>query len=189
MQHQPTSRLISGHVHLREGKRASTWYAKYRGPVRLADGSIATKQIETKIGRAWTGTGRAPPDKFTRKTAEAWLDAKLTDLRRGIGIPTSGDSATFADAAADWYRHGIHERAWKPSTRRDYRSALSAHLGVDLDPTTGALIAAREPFGEMRLDQITTQAIEHWAHDRDDPLRPTRTASTECGSRAVPPSS
>jgi len=147
MQPQP-NHAISGHLRLREGKRGATWYAKYRGPVRLHDGRIAIKQTETRIGPAWTGTGRTPAGTYTRRTAQAWLDAKLTDLRRGIGITAVGDSATFADAAAEWYRHGCHEGAWKPSTRRDYRSALSAHLGVDLDPETGAVVAARAPFGD-----------------------------------------
>lgn len=156
-----TSR-ISGHIRLREGRRGSMWYAKYRGPVRLGDGGIVIKQIETKIGAAWTGTGRPPVGTYTRRTAQAWLEAKLTDLRRGIGIATAGDSAIFADAAAEWYRHGCHEAAWKPATRRDYRSALSAHLGVELDPTTGAVIAARPPFGDVRLEDITTAMIERW---------------------------
>jgi integrase len=157
-----TSRPISGHVRLREGKRGATWYAKYRGPVRLPDGRVAIKQTEARIGPAWTGTGRPPIGTYTRRTAQAWLDAKLTDLRRGIGIAAVGDSATFAAAAAEWYRHGCHESAWKPSTRRDYRSALSAHLGVDLDPETGAVVAARAPFGDMRLEDITTDTIERW---------------------------
>jgi hypothetical protein len=85
MQSHPT-RVISGHVQLREGKRRATWYAKYRGPARLADGSVVTKQTETKIGPAWTGNGRPPDGHFTRKMAQAWLDDKLVDLRRG-GCP------------------------------------------------------------------------------------------------------
>jgi integrase len=149
-------------VRLREGKRGATWYAKYRGPVRLPDGRIAIKQTETKIGPGSTGTGRPPAGTYTKKTAQAWLDALLVDLRRGVGIPSDGAGATFADAAAEWYRHGCHEGAWKPSTRRDYRSALSAHLGVDLDPETGAVVVARAPFGEMRLEDITTDTIERW---------------------------
>lgn len=153
---------ISGHVHLREGKRGGTYYAKYRGPVRLADGRITTKQTEARIGPAWTGSGRTPSGYFTRRSAQAWLDAKLTDLRRGEGIPSPGSTMTFADAATEWYRHGCHERAWKPATRRDYRSAIHSHLGVELEPETGALLAAHAPFGDLAVDQITTAAIECW---------------------------
>jgi hypothetical protein len=36
--------------------------------------------------------------------------------------------ATFADAAAEFLRYAEHERACKPSTLREYRSALNAHL-------------------------------------------------------------
>jgi integrase len=160
--HSQTNRPISGHVRLRTGKRGATWYAKYRGPVRLPDGQLAWKQTEAKIGPGWTGIGRPPAGSYTQKTAQAWLDAKLTDLRRGIGIPNIGDSATFADAAAEWYRSGCTIEAWKPSTRRDYRSALSAHLGVDLDPVTGAVVAARPPFGDLPLEEITTAMIRRW---------------------------
>ncbi len=169
--HLQTSRPISGHLRLREGKRSATWYAKYRGPVRLPDRSIAIKQTETRIGAAWTGTGRPPAGTYTRRTAQAWLDAKLTDLRRGIGIASLGDSVNFADAAAEWYRHGCHERDWKPATRRDYRSALRAHLGVDLDPETGAVVTTRPPFGDMRIEDITTDTIERWRAGAMKPYR------------------
>lgn len=147
--HAQTKGSISGHVRLREGKRGSTWYAKTRGgPVRKPDGRIVPGQTEEKIGPAWTGKGRPPAGHFTRRTAEAWLAAKLTDLRRGIGIPTSGDRATFADVAEEWYRRGCDERDWKPSTRRDYRSALDRHL--------------LPAFGERPIGDLDAEAVETW---------------------------
>ena len=139
---------ISGHVRLRDGKRGSTWYAKFRGPVRQPDGRIATRQAEEKIGPAWTGTGRPPAGHFTRRTAEEWLDAKLTDLRRGVGIRSEDDGTTFADVAEKWYRRGCDERDWKPSTRRDYRSALDRHLL----PT----------FGERPIGDLDRATVEAW---------------------------
>ncbi len=169
--HSRPNRMISGHVRLRQGKRTSTWYAKYRGPVRLADGSIVTKQTEVKIGAAWTGRGRPPDGAYTRKTAEAWLDALLVDLRRGIGIPSADAASTFADAASAWYRAGCTVQAWKPATRRDYRSALSAHLGVDLDPVSGEVVEARAPFGDLRLEEVTTHAIEAWRTSQMTPYK------------------
>jgi integrase len=39
---------------------------------------------------------------------------------------------------------------------------MSAHLGVDVDPTTGAVIASRPPFGDLRLEDVTTEMIEQW---------------------------
>jgi integrase len=156
------NRAISGHVHERTGKRGSVWYAKYRGPVRQPDGTVALKQIEKKIGPAWIGKGRPADGTFTKKTAQAWLDAKLTDLRRSVAIPTAGPGATFAEAAAAWFTIGLTERDWKPATRRDYRSALSVHLGVDVDLKSGELVEAREPFGDVPLEQIPTNAIVQW---------------------------
>lgn len=119
------------------------------------------KQFEKRIGSAWQGRGRPPAGAYTVKMAEAALDALVVDLRRGVGIPTAGTGATFADAAVEWYRWGCNERAWKPATRRDYRSALSAHLGVDLD-ADGQLVAVRAPFGDLPLERITTDVIERW---------------------------
>ena len=163
--------MAAGLVKLREGKRGSTWYAKYRGPERLPDGRIVTKQTEAKIGHAWTGNGRPPEGTFTKKTAQAWLDEKLVDLRRGVSIPNSGSAARFADAASQWYCTGITVGSWKASTRRDYRSVLSAHLGVDLDITSGAVQAAREPFGDLPLAVITSDTIEAWRNREMTPYK------------------
>lgn len=168
---------ISGHVRLRRGKRGDTWYAKYRGPRRQSDtGRIVTVQTEEKIGPAWSGNGRRPDGYYTKKTAKDWLDKKLSDLRGDVGIPTEG-SASFGEAAATWYRLGLSEKDWKPSTRRDYRSVLKTHLGVEVDET-GALIAAREPFGDLPLAEITTQVIRHWrANAMAEGRLPRRTAT------------
>jgi hypothetical protein len=56
----------SGHVFLREGKRGSVWYAKYR----LPDG----RQVKKRIGPAAT---------VSQRSAEAWLRGVLDEARRG----------------------------------------------------------------------------------------------------------
>jgi hypothetical protein len=66
--------------------------------------------------------GRSPDGYFARKTAEAALQAKLADVRRGLGVSIR-TGATLEGAAEEWYRYGCHERDWKPATHRDYRSA------------------------------------------------------------------
>ena len=73
----------------------------------------------------------------------------LDEARRGTlpGMVRTG--ATFPDAAAEYMRWIEHDRARKPSTARDYHSILKAHLL----PT----------FGEMRLEDITTEGVERWA--------------------------
>jgi integrase len=103
------------------------------------------------IGPAWIGRGRTPDGYFTRRTAQATLDARLTDLRRGVGIPTRS-KATFRDAAEYWYSTRSHRENWKPSTRRDYRSALNLHL--------------LPAFGELPLEHVTARAIERWRTEK-----------------------
>ena len=129
----------SGHVKLRKGKRASTWYLKYR----LPDGS----QVQQRLGPAWGGRGRPPAGYFTRRLAEEALQEILTDARRGdLDAPVT-TGATFTDATAEWLRHAGQERACKPSTMTDYRLVVRR-----LD----------EGLGEIPLEDITTETIESW---------------------------
>jgi integrase len=86
------------------------------------------RQVQRRIGPAWTQRGRPPAGYLTKRTADAWLRALLEEARRGTlpGMVQTG--ATFADAAADFLRHAEHDRGCKPSTLRGYRSSIDAHL-------------------------------------------------------------
>src|SRR4051794_22622890 len=130
----------SGHVFRAERKRGPVWYAKYR----LSDG----RQIQRKIGPAWTERGRPPAGWFTRRGAEAWLRDILDRARRGTlpGLVRTG--ATFADAAAEYLRYVEHDRGRKPSTVRGYRSVIEAHL-----------VPA---FGDMPVEDLAPEHIEAW---------------------------
>ena len=157
MQAQRNGRRVSGHIYQVKRAKGPVWYWK----VRLPHG----REERRAIGPVWTEKGGRPADGyFTRKTAQAALDARLTDLRRGVGIahPTG---ATFRDAAAEWFTIGTTERGWKPSTTRDYRSALDKHL--------------LPHFGPMAVESITTTTIASWRSQRmadtEDAL-PLRTA-------------
>ena len=110
----------SGHVFRADRACGPVWYAKYR----LPDG----RQVQKKIGPAWTYRGRPPAGYFTKRTAEAWLRDVLDQARRGTlpGLVRTG--ATFADAAAEYLRYSEQDRGCKPSTLRDYRSTIAAHL-------------------------------------------------------------
>jgi integrase len=130
---------VSGHTYKVKRRKGIVWYWR----VRLPDGAEERKAI----GPEWDGPGRPPDGYFTKRTAQTQLEARLTDLRRGIGIATKTE-VTFRDAAESWYTHGKSERDWKPSTQRDYRSALDRHLL----PT----------FGDKRLTEIDTPLIETW---------------------------
>ena len=130
----------SGHVFRLLRKRGSVWYAKYR----LPDG----RQVQRKIGPAWSERGRPPVGYFTERRAEDWLREVLDEARRGTlpGVVQTG--ATFADAAAEFVRYVRDDRTLKPSTLRGYRSIIDAYL--------------LPAFGERRLEDITAAEIERW---------------------------
>jgi integrase len=124
-------------------------YAKYR----LPDG----RQVQKKLGPAWTSRGRPPAGYFTKRLAEAWLRELLDDARRGVlpGLVRTG--ATFADAAAEYLRYVEIDRGRKASTLRGYRSSIQAHL--------------LPVFGEMAVEDITTELIERWVAGVDGSVR------------------
>jgi integrase len=130
----------TGHVFRVERARGPVWYCKYR----LPDG----RQVQKKLGPAWTDRGRPPAGYFTKRLAEEALRAVLDQARRGTlpGMVRTG--ATFADAAAEYLRYCEVDRGCKPSTLRDYRSNLNAHL--------------LPAFGNMRLEDLTPEAIDRW---------------------------
>ncbi len=130
----------SGHVFRLDRARGPVWYAKYR----LPDG----RQVQRKIGPAWTERGRPPAGNVTKRVAEAWLRDVLDQARRGSlpGMVRTG--ATFADAAAEYLRYVADERACKPSTLRDYRSIIDAHL--------------LPRFGHERIEDVTPAMIDEW---------------------------
>jgi integrase len=116
------------------------WYAKYR----LPDG----RQVQKKLGPAWTERGRPAAGYFTKRVAEDWLRSTLEQSRRETlpGLVRTG--ATFADAAAEFLRYAEQDRGCKPSTLRDYRSNLEAHL--------------LPAFGDLPLESVTPAAIDAW---------------------------
>ena len=118
-QQHPNSGNATGHVKLVQRKRGDQWYAKYRRP----DG----RQVERKLGPAWTGNGRPPAGYYTARTAEEALQAILTDLRRGVG-GSDGTRATFADAATEYLRFVEHVRQVGAVTVKDYRGVIDRYL-------------------------------------------------------------
>ncbi len=133
-------RVPTGHVFRVERARGPVWYAKYR----LPDG----RQVQKKLGPAWTDRGRPPNGYFTKRLAEVWLRAALEDARRGTlpGMARSG--AKFADAAAEWLRFVAEDRERKPTTLKDYRSIVNGRL--------------LPSFGDMALEDVTPAVIEAW---------------------------
>src|SRR4051794_20814775 len=130
---------ISGHVFRVERTRGPVWYAKYR----LPDG----RQVQKKIGPAWTGRGRPGAGSFTKRTAQAWLDDVLAQARRGELAGMGATGGTVADAAAEWLRWAEHDRACKPSTLTDYRHTANRIV---------------RDLGELRLEDVTPELLERW---------------------------
>jgi integrase len=137
---QIASRPPSGHVFRTERKRGAVWYAKYR----LPDG----RQVQKRIGPAWSERGRPPAGCFTKRLAEDWLRDVLHQARRGTLAGMVRTGATFADAAAEFLRYAEQDRSLKPSTLRGYRSIVDAHL--------------LPAFGSQRLEDITAAEVEQW---------------------------
>ena len=98
-----STRHATGHVRLVHRDGGDRWYAKWRGP----DG----RQVQRKLGPAWTGRGRPPAGYYTRRGAEAELRRILTDLERGTLANVEKTGATFTDAALEWLRYVEHDRS------------------------------------------------------------------------------
>lgn len=133
-------RVPTGQVFRVERARGLVWYAKYR----LPDG----RQVQRKVGPAWSERGRPPAGYFTTRLAEAWLRDVLDKARRGTLAGSVRSGATFADAAAEWLRYIEHDRGRKPSTVEGYRSIVRSEL--------------LPAFGPMALEAVTPGAIESW---------------------------
>jgi hypothetical protein len=134
-------RSISGHVFRVERKSGPVWYAKYR----LPDG----RQVQKKLGPAWTERGRPAAGDFTKRTAEAWLREVLDEARRGVLVGLVRTGVRFADAAEDYLLWLEFERDRKPSTLRGYRTIVRGHL--------------LPAFGDVLLEDLTPERQERWA--------------------------
>ena len=130
----------SGHVFRVERARGPVWYAKYR----LPDG----RQVQKKLGPAWTERGRPAAGYFTKRLAEDWLRDVLHEARHGTLAGQFRTGATFEDAAAEWLRYVEVDRQRKPSTIEGYKAIVRAQL--------------LPVFGAMPLESVTTDAIERW---------------------------
>ena len=138
--HHAPAQPPTGHVFRVERARGPIWYAKYR----LPDG----RQVQKKIGPAWSERGRPPAGYFTKRLAEDWLRDLLDQARRGTlpGLVRTG--ATVADAAAEYLRYIEHDRERKPSTVKGYRWLINAQILPAL--------------GGMQLEDVTTEHVERW---------------------------
>ncbi|UJA20582.1 site-specific integrase [Thermoleophilia bacterium SCSIO 60948] len=105
--------------------------------------------MNRRLGPVWTERGRPPEGYFTKRTAEAALQALLTDARRGelAGPDPVGASRTYAHACEEFLRYTEQDRDRSASTVRDYRYCIERRLY----PAFGA---------DTPLSSITTQRID-----------------------------
>ena len=99
------------------------------------------------IGPAWTERGRPPAGYFTKRLAEDWLRAVLDHARRGTLPGLVRTDVTFAQVCDEYLAHEERDRRLKPSTLRDYRSTIGAHL--------------LPAFADLPVED-TTEMIERW---------------------------
>jgi integrase len=133
-------RAPTGHAFRVERARGPVWYVKYR----LPDG----RQVQKKLGPAWTGRGRPPVGYFTKRLAEDRLRDVLEEARRGAMPGSVRTGVTFADAVAEWLRYVEHDRRRKPSTVAGYAVIVRSQL--------------LPAFGDLPLEEVTPVVIEQW---------------------------
>jgi integrase len=133
---------VSGSVAVVERARGPQFYARYR----LADG----KQVQRRLGPAWTKRGRPPEGYMTRAEAEARLQALLEEAERGLAPIGTGAERTFGDACEEWLRYIEHDRARAPTTLRDYRRAVDGYLLPELGADTPLAAITTETIDALR---------------------------------------
>lgn len=88
-----------------------------------------------------------PPDYFTKRTAQAWLDETLAKARRGEFGGIANRRETVADAVDEWLRYVELDRQRKASTLLDYR-LMARRIKSDL--------------GRQRTDRVTPELLEDY---------------------------
>lgn len=136
----PIIRPPSGHVFCVQRQSGLVWYAKYR--------TGTGRQVQKKLGPAWTRRGIPPAGHLNRAGAQRWLEATLEQIRVRTLAPMAGTPALFETAAAEWLRFVEHDRRRKPTTVRGYRILLQTHL--------------LPRFADHLLTEISTEQIERW---------------------------
>ena len=128
----------------RRARARAVWYAKYR----LPDG----RQVQKKIGPAWTERGRPPAGYFTKRLAEAGCGTCST--RRGAG------------RCRAWC--GPAPRSPTPRPSGCATSSTTAAASRRPSRATESIVRAQllPAFGAMPLESITTAMIERWLGSR-----------------------
>src|SRR5207253_3738198 len=105
-------------------------------------------EVRKRLGPAWREGGRPPAGYYTRRPAEAGLQALLADARGG-NLPDAlarRSGVIFRDASAEYLRYVEHDRKRRLSTVADYRSVVNFALDAE--------------FGDLPLEEVAEQRID-----------------------------
>lgn len=120
------------------------------------------------LGLAHTGRGRPKAGAIARPEALNRLADVRSELEQELGrspeLRDRREHATLTTLAVAWLDDGGRStgRPWKPSTARDYRSALGQSANVSTHksrPEGGHIIG---PLGHLHLDELTTNRVLAW---------------------------
>lgn len=116
-------------------------------------GSFLTEKTGAKAWRAqyYDREGKQHTRHFRRKVdAQAWLDDATTAMATGIWADPSKSKSTLASRADSWL--AAHPN-WTPSTRARNEGIVNKHI--------------LPRWGSVRLDKISTDAIQEWSASID----------------------
>src|SRR4051794_39134613 len=94
-------RAVTGHVHLRRGKRGNVFYLRCRLP--------SGEQVQRRLGPEWTERGRPPAGHYTRRMADAALRETLVDVGRSA-LTHKRTGVTFEQAVNEWLHYVEYEK-------------------------------------------------------------------------------
>jgi len=127
------SKRIDGVLLLRVKQAGPVYYAKWRDSTRT--------QVMRRVGPAWIERrgeqwrkrrGNVPDGYLAPNVAVVRMDEMIAahelELADRGSAATKRQVASFAEVAEAWHAHGRDVTGWKPSTVRDRRSVLRAHL-------------------------------------------------------------
>ena len=151
----PTPR--EGTVVVRELRSGPTFYARWRDSDRTQRTRLIGPAWVERHGHEWRKRRGGCPDGHLVPHAAITRMREIIDANEVEIVERSADrragvqdrhGATFAHVAWAWHKHGENVAGWKPSTVRDRRSMLQAHL-----------IPA---FGDRPVRDITRDDVRAW---------------------------
>jgi integrase len=148
---------VSGHLEILVRKRGPVFYVKWRdanGQHKKVLGPAWLRQVGSDArGRpVWKAEhGPRPEGYLSERDARAMLEELKVAARKGLASRPK-TFVSFRQAAEEWLHHGEIERALKPSTVLDYRSALKVHL--------------LPAFGEEPIESIGARQVERWRSEQ-----------------------